>query len=220
MKVCNHDLSKGDYLMNKTALVTSAILTAFLLAIVGGVIYTVRGVETANAAKLANTNTQPGQGLDPQTQQETQQGLDPQTQQEIQQREATYQNLIAQANERLVQAQQKQQELQAQLAALKTTTDNTAQAPAPVSVAPEQAAQIAAQALNQTSIYSVETSLLKGEMVFKVTMSSGDIAYVGLDGQFIGVQPAPVIQPSTRVLAHNGGGGGGDDDEHEGGDDD
>ena len=206
--------------MNKTALVTSAILTAFLLAIVGGVIYTVRGVETANAAKLANTNTQPGQGLDPQTQQETQQGLDPQTQQEIQQREATYQNLIAQANERLVQAQQKQQELQAQLAALKTTTDNTAQAPAPVSVAPEQAAQIAAQALNQTSIYSVETSLLKGEMVFKVTMSSGDIAYVGLDGQFIGVQPAPVIQPSTRVLAHNGGGGGGDDDEHEGGDDD
>jgi len=205
--------------MNKTAFVTSAILTAFLLAIVGGVIYTVRGVETANAAKLANTNTQPAQGLDPQTQQETQQGLDPQTQQEIQQREATYQNLIAQANERLVQAQQKQQELQAQLAALKTTTDNTAQAPAPVSVAPEQAAQIAAQALNQTSIYSVETSLLKGEMVFKVTMSSGDIAYVGLDGQFIGVQPAPVIQPSTRVLAHNGGGGG-DDDEHEGGDDD
>jgi len=206
--------------MNKTAFVTSAILTAFLLAIVGGVIYTVRGVETANAAKLANTNTQPAQGLDPQTQQETQQGLDPQTQQEIQQREATYQNLIAQANERLVQAQQKQQELQAQLAALKTTTDNTAQAPAPVSVAPEQAAQIAAQALNQTSIYSVETSLLKGEMVFKVTMSSGDIAYVSLDGQFIGVQPAPVIQPSTRVLAHNGGGGGGDDDEHEGGDDD
>ena len=49
-------------------------------------------------------------------------------------------------------------------------------------------------------------------------MSSGDIAYVSLDGQFIGVQPAPVIQPSTRIIAHNGGGG--DDDEHEGGGDD
>jgi len=200
--------------MNKTAFVISAVLTAFLLAIVGGVVYTVRGVETANAAKLANASTSTAPA-DPQPTQ----GLDPQTQQEIQQREATYQNLIAQANERLVQAQQKQQELQAQIAALKTTTVSSDQAPAPVSVAPEQAAQIAAQYLNQTSIYSVETSLLKGEMVYKVTMSSGDIAYVSLDGQFIGVQPAPVVQPSTRILAHNGGGGGGED-EHEGGDDD
>jgi hypothetical protein len=201
--------------MNRTALVISAVLTAFLLAIVGGVVYTVRGVQTANAAKLANAST-PIAPADPQPTQ----GLDPQTQQEIQQREATYQSLIAQANERLMQAQQKQQELQAQLAALQTTTDNSAQAPAPVQVAPEQAAQIAALSLNQTSVYSVETTYIKGVMVYKVTMSSGDIAYVGLDGQFIGVQPAPVVQPSTRVLANGGGGGGGGDDEHEGGDDD
>jgi hypothetical protein len=200
--------------MNRTALVISAVLTAFLLAIVGGVVYTVRGVQTANAAKMADVST-PAAPADPQPTQ----GLDPQTQQEIQQREATYQNLIAQANERLLQAQQKQQELQAQLAALQTTTDNSAQAPAPVQVAPEQAAQIAALSLNQTSVYSVETTYIKGVMVYKVTMSSGDIAYVGLDGQFIGVQPAPVVQPSTRVLAHNHSGGGGDD-EHEGGDDD
>jgi hypothetical protein len=113
-----------------------------------------------------------------------------------------------------LQAQQKQQELQAQLATLQTTTDNSAQAPAPVQVPPEQAAQIAAQYLNQTSIYSVETTFIKGVMVYKVTMSSGDIAYVGLDGQFIGVQPAPVVQPNKRVLAHNDSGGG-DDDEHE-----
>jgi len=202
--------------MNKTALVISAVLTAFLLAVAGGIVFTVRGVETANAAKLADTSTQTTQSLEPQTQSD--QGLDPQTQQEIQQREATYQDLIAQANERLVQAQQKQQELQAQLAALQSTADNSTQAPAPAPVAPEQAAQIAAQSLNQTSIYSVETSLLKGEMVYKVTMSSGDIAYVSLDGTFIGVQPAPVIQPSTRILTHNGGGD--YDDEHEDGDDD
>ena len=199
--------------MNRTALVISTLLTAFLLAVVGGVVYTVRGVQTANAAKMASAST-PTAPADPQPTQ----GLDPQTQQEIQQREATYQNLIAQANERLLQAQQKQQELQAQLAALQTTTDNSAQAPAAVQVAPEQAAQIAAQSLNQTSVYSVETTYIKGVMVYKVTMSSGDIAYVGLDGQFIGVQPAPVVEPSTRVLAHNHSGGG--DDEHEGGDDD
>ena len=207
--------------MNKTAFVISAVLTAFILAIAGGVVYTVRGVETAKAAKLANTNTLANTDILANTDTQPTQGLDPQTQQEIQQREATYQNLIAQANERLLQAQQKQQELQAQVAALKTTTVSSEQAPAPVSVAPEQAAQIAAQSLNQTSVYSVETTTLRGVMVYKVTMSSGDIAYVGLDGQFIGVQPAPVVQPSTRILAHNGGGsGGGGDDDHEGGGDD
>jgi hypothetical protein len=198
--------------MNKTAFVISAVLTAFILTLVGGVVYTLRGVGTANAAQAANT-----QAVQANTDMQPAQGLDLQTQKEIQQREATYQNLIAQANERLVQAQQKQQELQAQIAALKTTTDNSAQAPATVSVAPEQAAQIAAQYLNQASVYSVETTTLKGVMVYKVVMSSGDIAYVSFDGQFIGVQPAPVIQPSTRLLAHNRGG---DGDEHEDGDDD
>ena len=202
--------------MNKTAFVISAILTAFLLAIVGGAVYTVRAVENANAAQAASPQAAPAS-----TDTQPAQGLDPQTAQEIQQREATYQNLIAQANERLAQAQQKQQELQAQLATLKTTTEDAVQAPEPITVAPEQAAQIAAQYLNQTSIYSVETTLLKGVNVYKVTMSSGDIAYLSLDGQIIGTQPAPVIQPSTRILAHNGGGnGGGGDDEHEGGDDD
>ena len=125
--------------MNKTAFVISAVLTAFLLTIVGGVVFTLRGVGTANAAQAANT-----QALQANTDTLPAQGLDPQTQQEVLQREATYQNLIAQANERLVQAQQKQQELQAQLAAMRTTTDNSAQDPATVSVAPEQAAQIAA----------------------------------------------------------------------------
>jgi hypothetical protein len=200
---------KGEYLMNRTALVISALLTAFLLAIVGGVVYTVRGVQTANAAKLANASTPTAPAST-----EPAPSLDPQTQQEIQQREATYQNLIAQANERLLQAQQKQQELQAQLAILQTTTDNSAQAPAPVQVPPEQAAQIAAQYLNQTSIYSVETTFIKGVMVYKVTMSSGDIAYGGLDGQFIGVQPPPAVQPNERDRGHNDSGGG-DDDEHE-----
>jgi hypothetical protein len=201
--------------MNKTAFVISAVLTAFILAIAGGTVYTARAVQNANAAQAASTPAVQAEQAN--TEAQPTEGLDPQTAQEIQQREATYQNLIAQANERLLQAQQKQQELQAQLAALQTTTENTSQAPAPVQVAPEQAALIAAQYLNQTSIYSVETTQLSGETVYKVTMSSGDIAYVSLDGQFIGMQPAPVVQPSTRILTHNGSSG---DDEHEGGGDD
>jgi hypothetical protein len=201
--------------MNKTAFVISAVLTAFILAIAGGTVYTARAVQNANAAQAASTPAVQAEQAN--TEAQPTEGLDPQIAQEIQQREATYQNLIAQANERLLQAQQKQQELQAQLAALQTTTENTSQAPAPVQVAPEQAALIAAQYLNQTSIYSVETTQLSGETVYKVTMSSGDIAYVSLDGQFIGMQPAPVVQPSTRILTHNGSSG---DDEHEGGGDD
>jgi hypothetical protein len=201
--------------MNKTAFVISAVLTAFILAIAGGTVYTARAVQNANAAQAASTPAVQAEQAN--TEAQPTEGLDPQTAQEIQQREATYQNLIAQANERLLQAQQKQQELQAQLAALQTTTENTSQAPAPVQVEPEQAALIAAQYLNQTSIYSVETTQLSGETVYKVTMSSGDIAYVSLDGQFIGMQPAPVVQPSTRILTHNGSSG---DDEHEGGGDD
>jgi hypothetical protein len=201
--------------MNKTTFVISAVLTAFLLAIAGGAVYTVRSVQNANAAQA--TSTQAVQVEQANTEAQLTAGLDPQTAQEIQQREATYQSLIAQANERLLQAQQKQQELQAQLAALQTTAVSATQAPATVQVAPEQAAQIAAQYLNQPSVYSVETTLLRGETVYKVTMSSGDIAYVSLDGQFIGVQPAAEIQPSTSLLARNGGGGG---DDHEGGDDD
>jgi hypothetical protein len=201
--------------MNKTTFVISAVLTAFLLAIAGGAVYTVRSVQNANAAQA--TSTQAVQVEQANTEAQLTAGLDPQTAQEIQQREATYQSLIAQANERLLQAQQKQQELQAQLAALQTTAVSATQAPATVQVAPEQAAQIAAQYLNQPSVYSVETTLLRGETVYKVTMSSGDIAYVSLDGQFIGVQPAANIQPSTSLLARNGGGGG---DDHEGGDDD
>jgi hypothetical protein len=201
--------------MNKTAFVISAVLTAFILAIAGGTVYTARAVQNANAAQAASTPAVQAEQAN--TEAQPTEGLDPQTAQEIQQREATYQNLIAQANERLLQAQQKQQELQAQLAALQTTTENPSQAPAPVQVAPEQAALIAAQYLNQTSIYSVETTQLSGETVYKVTMSSGDIAYVSLDGQFIGMQPAPVVQPSTRILTHNGSSG---DDEHEGGGDD
>ena len=204
--------------MNKTALVISAVLTAFILAIAGGVVYTVRGVKNANAAQAASPQVVTTEQAPTDT--PSDQGLDPQTAQEIQQREASYQNLIAQANQRLLQAQQKEQELQAQLAALQASATNAAQAPVPVQVTPQQAAQIAAQYLNQSSIYSVETTLLKGQIVYLVTMSSGDIVYVGLDGQIIGTQPASVVQPSTTILANHGGGRSDGGDDHEGGDDD
>ena len=87
---------------------------------------------------------------------------------------------------------------------------------APVQVGPEQAASIAAQFMNKTDVYSVESFSLNGVNVYKVVFSSGDIVYVGLDGKVISTatptpQPAAVVYtaPQPTPKRHNGGGGGG-----------
>jgi uncharacterized membrane protein YgcG len=69
-------------------------------------------------------------------------------------------------------------------------------------VSPEQAASIAAQFLNKTDVYSVETTALNGVNVFKVVFSAGDIVYVGLDGVVISTEvmkPAVVYVEPTVV---------------------
>ena len=204
--------------MNKTALVISAVLTAFLLAVTAGVVYTVRGAQQVKAQEVQaqDVQTQDVQTQGAQTQEVK--TLDSQLQQEIQQREANYQNLIAQANERLLQAQKTQQELQSQLAALQNTASNSIQEIEQLAIDPEQAALIAAQYLGQSSIYSVETSLLYGATVYKVTFSSGDIAYVNMSGDLIGVQPAPAAQPKLIAARHSDRNGH-SEGENEGGDD-
>ncbi len=52
-------------------------------------------------------------------------------------------------------------------------------------VTPEQAATIAAEYLGRQDVYAVESALLDLVTVYKVTFSSGDIVYVGLDGQIL-----------------------------------
>ena len=94
---------------------------------------------------------------------------------------------------------------------------------------------IASQFLKRTDLYSIELADLSGVQTYKVTFSSGDIVYVGLDGQVVKTTPPPA--PITIIASggggnhHNGGGqaapppppassGGGHDGggEHEGGD--
>ena len=95
-------------------------------------------------------------------------------------------------------------------------------------VAPQDAASIAAKAINRTDLYSVELADYQGTQAYKVTFSSGDIVYVSMDGQVLGTEPPPAPVFVTQSGGgggnyrdgRNGGSSGGDDheehDDHEG----
>jgi hypothetical protein len=103
------------------------------------------------------------------------------------------------------------------LAALQNTN-----APAEVTatISPEDAATIAAQYMGRSDLYSVESTSLYGNTVYKVVFSSGDIVYIGLDGQVIGVAPAQVAEPDpSNGFGRSGGHYDDDDHEHEKDDD-
>jgi hypothetical protein len=94
---------------------------------------------------------------------------------------------------------------------------------APVSLSAQEAAAVAANVLNQQDIYSVESSALNGVSAYQVVFSSGQVAFVGLDGQILSISqikpvvvalnnpaPAPAGFASAPVVSRAGG-------EHEGG---
>jgi hypothetical protein len=73
----------------------------------------------------------------------------------------------------------------------------TESAPAPTAAAtvvmPEQAAQMAAQVVGNTNLLSAESSNFNGVDAYKITFTNNDVVYVGLDGQILAVQIAPVV---------------------------
>ncbi len=60
-------------------------------------------------------------------------------------------------------------------------------------VSPEQAAQIAAQVAGNSNLLSAESSSVNGTNAYKITFTNNDVVYVGLDGQVLSVQIAPVV---------------------------
>lgn len=105
-------------------------------------------------------------------------------------------------------------------------------APMPAQVAtitPEAAAALAAQVINRTDLFSAEIIQFNGVDVYLVTFSSGDLVYVGFDGQILSISKIAVTvikQPASNGGGGNNGnqnntGGGGEHEssEHEGGDD-
>ena len=83
---------------------------------------------------------------------------------------------------------------------------------APVAVAPtttaataaltaQEAAAVAANVSNQQDIYSVESSSVNGVSAYKVVFSSGQVAFVGLDGQLLSItQIQPVVVAQNNVV--------------------
>ena len=177
---------------NKTAIIIAAALTAFVLFILGGVVTTVRGAQQRQAARQQAVSDDISVPAQP---------LDPNLEQAIRDREAAYQKLIDEANARLIQAQKDEQALQAQLDALKKGSQPAA-SQAASQITPQEAAQIASSLTGQSQVFSVEAVPLNGSQVYQVTMSSGDLVFIGLNGQLIGVQPA------QSIASANGPGGG------------
>jgi hypothetical protein len=64
-------------------------------------------------------------------------------------------------------------------------------------LAPEEAAGLAAQVIGREDLYSVEVTDLNGENVYMVTFSSGDLVYVSLDGQILSLGK---VEVSTTVV--------------------
>jgi predicted PurR-regulated permease PerM len=177
--------------MNKTALMVSVALTAFVLIAVAVVFLTGKALQPASAATISDIPLV----------------ADEQLQQALNEREAAYQDLINQANSRLDKLQKENQALQAQLSAVQ----NDQQVSTPAQIQPETAAQVAASWLGDNQVYSVESTTIQSIPVFKVTFSSGVLVYVSAEGQVIGSQaPAILVNASNNNRHHS------EDDEHEG----
>ena len=65
--------------------------------------------------------------------------------------------------------------------------------PTPTVVTPEEAAQLAAQVVGHENLLSAETSNFNGIDAYLITFTNNDVVYVGLDGQILSVQVAPVF---------------------------
>ncbi len=77
------------------------------------------------------------------------------------------------------------------------------------SLSPQDAASVAAKFLNRTDLYSAELAEYQGSQAYKITFSSGDVVYVGMNGVVMGSEtpPAPIVVTSSGGGGHYGGGG-------------
>lgn len=83
-----------------------------------------------------------------------------------------------------------------------------------VNITPEDAAAIASKVIGRTDLYSVESTLFEGVDAYLVTFSSGDLVYIGMDGQVLSISKIVVTVVNQ---GHHGGGSGGEEDGSSGG---
>ena len=75
--------------------------------------------------------------------------------------------------------------------------------PTPSVVTPEEAAQLAAQVVGHENLLSAETSNFNGIDAYLITFTNNDVVYVGLDGQILSVQVAPVFVNIAPPVKNN-----------------
>ena len=72
------------------------------------------------------------------------------------------------------------------------TTMPTATAIEVSMISPEEAAQRAVQVVGNSNLLSAESSTFNGTDAYKITFTNNDVVYIGLEGQILSVQVAPV----------------------------
>jgi len=68
-----------------------------------------------------------------------------------------------------------------------------------VALGPMDAAQLAAKVVGNTNLLSAESSSYNGVNAYMITFANNDVVYVGLDGQILSVQMAPVAPVVVNV---------------------
>lgn len=71
-------------------------------------------------------------------------------------------------------------------------------------ITPEAAATLASQVINRTDLFSAEITQFNGTDVYLITFSSGDLVYVGFDGQILSISKIPVTVVNQPVVARKG----------------
>ena len=200
----------------KTMLILSAVLTAFVLVIGGGIVARVSQPEAASAAApVVSAPTAAVPAVD----------VTAQVQELMQQREAQYRQLIDQANQRLEAVNQQlaaaQQAAQVAQASAARTPARSAAAPAAapqIAISPEAARNIAVQAANfATMIRTPELVRFEGKVAYEVGFTNG-ASYVDANSgavRYNGTHGNGGGQPAAQAPAPSGGsGGGGHEQEH------
>ncbi len=201
----------------KMALILSVVLTAFVLAVGGGIVARVSQTAAAPLAAPTAAPTTPAPTAD----------VSAQMQDLLQQREAQYRALIDQANQRLAAMNQQLAAAQAAHAApapaksaAAATTAQAAQAAQPtIALSAEAARNIAITAANfATMIREPELVRFEGKVAYEVGFTrgviyvdanTGEVLYNGTQQGGSGSQPA--TQPSTNSGEHEDHGDGHDD---------
>ena len=161
----------------RNAILTAAVLTSFVLVLIGGVV--ARVTQASAAAEAAPTVTVPIQ---------TTATLDPEVQALIAQREAQYQQALQDANAQLQQAYQQQQALAEQLAQQQAQAQPPAQAQtaAAYAVSPDMAASTALTVAPGTMlIREPELVNFQGAVAYEVTLDRGQVYVDANNGQVL-----------------------------------